>query len=220
MVEYMAMVKNPYSGKFIAVEGIDGSGKTTLAEELFVFLSKHSRQNDSVELVGKVLLTKEPTDKNLGKNEDLKPAERQMLMIEDRKDHLADLIIPALEKGKLVISDRYALSTFAYGMAENIYFENMKDWHEKIIGKNFVWPDLTIFVDAPVEIAYSRLVKRDEKGHFEKMETLKKIRHFYFALSLMSKELPSIYTIDGTKTKEKVFDQAIKLIKRRLKLKI
>ncbi|MDD5047666.1 MAG: dTMP kinase, partial [Methanoregulaceae archaeon] len=109
------MPDNPYKGKFIVFEGLDGSGQSTQVKLLADFL-----KNKNI----KVLATKEPTldsaagrliRKALDKKTKILPKKFQELYAQDRKEHLNKVIIPNLEKGKTVISDRYFFSSFAYG---------------------------------------------------------------------------------------------------------
>jgi len=101
------MKENNYPGKFIVIEGLDGSGQSTQAEFLKKFLVKQGK---------KVLKTKEPTlsskagrniKKILNKEKKGSPMELQKLFVKDRKVHLNEVIVPALKEGKVVISDRY-----------------------------------------------------------------------------------------------------------------
>jgi len=101
------MLKNTNKGKFIVFEGLDGSGQSTQAGLLKDFLLEKGYE---------VILTKEPTieseagrkiRKVLDKKLNLSPKELQELFAQDRKEHLENIIIPALKQGKMVISDRY-----------------------------------------------------------------------------------------------------------------
>src|SRR4030043_67748 len=117
------MQKNSYSGKFIVIEGLDGSGQSTQTGLLRDFLIKKGQE---------VILTKEPTrDSEAGKKIKeildekirIEPQKLQDLFAQDRKEHLEKLIVPALKEGKTVISDRYFFSTFAYGAADGLDLE-------------------------------------------------------------------------------------------------
>lgn len=166
------MRKNSYPGKFIVFEGIDGSGKTTQARLLIgkLGLLGHS-----------IIFTHEPyKNVDLKYMEDLNPEERQKLFIEDRREHLEEIILPALELGKVVICDRYFLSTLAYGISEDIELEKLIAMHEEILGDKFILPDQIFVLDVPEEEAMKRLIgKKLPLGHFEKSEKLKKIRGIY-----------------------------------------
>lgn len=166
------MKKNSYPGKFIVFEGIDGSGKTTQARLLIgkLGLLGHS-----------IIFTHEPyKNVDLKYMEDLEPEERQKLFIEDRREHLEEIILTALELGKVVICDRYFLSSLAYGISEDISMENLIAMHEEILGDKFILPDQIFVLDVPEEEAMTRLIaKKLPLGHFEKSEKLKKIREAY-----------------------------------------
>jgi dTMP kinase len=116
------MIKNPYPGKFIVFEGLDGSGQSTQANLLKSFLTEKGLA---------VVLTKEPTKVSsvsqkirevLDEKRKITPKELQELFVQDRREHLADLVIPALKENKIVISDRYFFSTFAFGSSGGLEF--------------------------------------------------------------------------------------------------
>lgn len=101
-----------YPGFLIAIEGIDGTGKSTLARALAAALESRGRS---------VVLTREPTDgafgrriRELARSGRAAPEEETELFIEDRREHVRDTILPALESGKVVVTDRYFYSTMAY----------------------------------------------------------------------------------------------------------
>jgi len=194
------MQKNNYSGKFIVFEGLDGSGQSTQAGLLKDFLISEGFE---------VILTKEPTlDSEAGKKirnvldkkTEVLPHQLQELFIQDRKEHLENLIIPALKQSKIVISDRYFFSTFAYGAASGLDLE----WLIKL-NDNFLLPDLTFFLKVSPEICIQRIENRGEpKTLFEKKEKLKKVWQVYQTLL---NRFQNIYLIDGEKSIEEVFLQ-------------
>ena len=172
----MPMDKNntflKYAGKFIVFEGIDGCGKSTQARLLSEKLNERGRET---------VLTKEPyKNESLKRREDLNPLERQRFFVEDRLAHLKEFIIPNLEKGINVISDRYCFSTIAYGMSEGVSRGELIDLHKDILGNNFTVPDLTIFIDLEAEKAIKRIDCRNgECGYFEREDKLRRIRQAY-----------------------------------------
>ena len=106
-------VARKYSGKFIVVEGLDGSGKSAQVDLVIEYLRKNGKD---------VVVTKEPTTDSesgrkvrqaLKKEIFVEPLELQALYVQDRKEHLENKIIPALKAGKFVITDRYFFSSFA-----------------------------------------------------------------------------------------------------------
>jgi len=163
-------------GLFIVIEGPDGSGQSTHTELLKRWFERRGK---------KVFETKEPTNSLIGgiirvilKKEwkvDMKTL--QLLFTADRAHHLNNEIIPLLNKGVNIISDRYILSTLAFGSIE----ENL-EWLKQINSK-FLIPDLTFILDAPGRICASRIARsRFSFEFFETPEKLEKIRNNYLKL--------------------------------------
>lgn len=214
------MKKNPYRGKLIVFEGLDGSGQSTQAGLLRDFLVKKGY---------KVVLTKEPTldseagkkiRKILDKKIKISPRELQKLFAKDRKEHLEKEILPALKKGKIVISDRYFFSSFAYGKASNISL----DWLIKI-NKNFILPDLTFILKVSPEVCLERIEKRlqptlhpsthppslkRKRTLFEEKEKLAKVWEAY---KILPKRFENVRVIEGEKKILEVFSQIKKLVR-------
>jgi len=191
--------KTPY---FIVFEGIDGSGKTTISKKLKTFFD--DKDFDTVWL-------REPSDtiwgqkiRTLANLKDSIPIEEELnYFIEDRKIDLKKNIIPALEKGKIVILDRYYYSNGCYQGARGL---DVKE----IIDDNLVFakkPDITFIIDVPVDIALTRIKKnRDEAAIlFEKKDFLEKVRNNY-----MNLKYPEIKIIDGTNSIDRVFNDVVK----------
>lgn len=164
-------------GKFITFEGIDGSGKSTqlrmLASEL---LMKGCN----------VLTTCEPGGTPLGRRlreafleteENVSPLAELLLFAADRAQHVNFLVKPALDEGKIVISDRYADATFAYQGAGRGFSENVVNQVIEIATEGLK-PDLTLFFDLPVEKAVLRTHSRDGAG-IEKNRMDKESAQFY-----------------------------------------
>ena len=193
------MITNPYPGKFIVFEGLDGSGTTTQANLLFKYLKKQGK---------KVYLTGEPTRSLIGGliegqiSGDWKstPECLQLLFTADRAHHLEKGIIPLLKKGITVICIRYILSTLAYG---NLDIKDEK-WL-MTINKKFIWPDITFLLKVSPKICIQRIKKeRFHKELFEKEEKLKGVYKNYLKFA---KKLKNIYIIDGEKPIKKVFEE-------------
>lgn len=194
------MKKNIFSGKFFVFEGLDGSGQSTQSKLLADFLVKKGF---------KILLTKEPTTiseagkkirKILDEKQKTNPKKLQELFARDRKEHLKKEIIPALKKGKIVISDRYFFSSLSYGKASGLSL----DWLIKINSK-FLMPDLTFILKVRPKICLERIEKRgDKRTLFEKEEKLKKVWQIYKTLP---KRFKNIKVIDGEKPIKEVFKE-------------
>jgi len=198
------MHRNPYSGKFIVFEGLDGSGQSTQAGLLYRYFQE---QNYSA------ILTKEPAEdfesgkrirQVLQKKETMSSGNLQKLFVNNRKDHLENLIIPCLKEGWLVISDRYFLSTCAFG-GINLDIE----WLIKLNG-NFILPDITFVLDVPSEICLQRIDKRGTtREFFEEKQKLAKVLENYRTLA---KRFPNTYLIDGRPLIEVLFKSVLDMI--------
>jgi dTMP kinase len=194
------MINNSYPGKFIVLEGLDGSGQSTQVSLLGDFFIKKDKE---------VVLTKEPTrDSEAGKNIkkileekiETDPIELQKLYVQDRKEHLEKVVIPALRQGKIVISDRYFFSTFAFGSAHGADLEELIK-----MNNNFLYPDLVFFLKVDAKTCIERIEKRaDPKTLFEKEERLVKVAKAYENIAL---RFENIKIIDAKQPIEKVFEQ-------------
>lgn len=203
------MLKSSYSGKFIVIEGLDGSGQSTQTELLRKFLIEKGHQ---------VVVTKEPTlDSEAGRKirevldekEKLDPGKLQELFAQDRKEHLENLIIPALKEGSFVISDRYFFSSFAFGASDGLDLE----WLIKL-NNDFLLPNLTFILKVRPRVCVSRIDKRGKnKTLFEKEEKLTKVWEAYRTLP---DRIENVEIIDGEKTIEEVFEEIKKFVNTKL----
>jgi dTMP kinase len=194
------MIKNTYSGKFIVVEGLDGSGKSAQVDLVINFLKEEGKD---------VVVTREPTMESeagrkikqaLKKEIVVEPLELQKLYVQDRKEHLENKVIPALKEGKFVVSSRYAFSTFAYGYSDGLDVDLLIKMNEE-----FLLPDLTIMVDVKPESCIKRIKGRGEPVElFEKLEKLKKVNEIYKKINTMFK---NVVVVDGEKSIPEVFEE-------------
>ncbi len=188
----------------IAVEGIDGSGKTTISS----YIAELLRQKGY-----KVKVFKEPGDSEYGKKiknseERLSPEEELELFLKDREIDVKKNILPALQKGYVVVMDRYYLSNIAYQSARGIDAKLIREKNEKIAPK----PDLTILLDVEPEIALKRIRGRSRLTPFEKLGYLRKVRKYF--LENMGE---TTVVVDASKPLEKVKEEVKKIIDSKLK---
>ena len=166
-------------GKFITLEGIEGSGKSTNLEVI-----KNLLDNNNINYI----VTREPGGGPLGphlrelllnKDNSISPSVEMLLMMADRKDHVDNLIEPNLTKGNWVISDRYLDSTIAYqGGGRQLNLNLITALSEEL---KLPTPDLTLLFDLSVDLALERAKKRSELDRFERepKEFHSRIRHSY-----------------------------------------
>ena len=169
--------------KFITLEGIEGSGKTSSLKSITDLLDK---KNISY------VVTREPGGSSIGKElrailldpeTEISPEVELMLMLSDRKDHVEKIILPNLEKGNWVVSDRFMDSSIAYqGGGRQLGKKLIISLTEYL---NLPQPDLTLLFDLPVETSLSRVKARGELDRFEKeeLEFHKRIRNTYLDLA-------------------------------------
>jgi len=171
---------NEYDGLYVAIEGLDGAGTTTVAESL------GERFPDAV-------LTAEPYDDiwtgeavRTALTGDTAPTTDLFLVLADRSEHLERVVKPALEEGRTVISDRSADSTYAYqarrvsDVATGGAGEGPWSWFDEMYGPWDVEPDLTIWLDVSVATALERM-DGDEK--YERRDALEVVRDNYRTLA-------------------------------------
>ena len=188
-------------GTFICIEGLDGSGKTTHAHRLVQNLQKQGFD---------AIYTTEPSRGALGtfiRSYVLEGEKRVPRVVEavlfavDRVEHLETIVKPALNEGKIVISDRCVYSSLAYQGAAGLDLE----WIEKI--NSFALPpDLAIYIDVSPEVVVKRI--RRKKSVMERLETQRKVQEVYIKFVDKGKLVP----IDGDKTKDEVEQDLLSLI--------
>ena len=198
--------------KFITLEGIEGSGKTSSLKSITDLLDK---KNISY------IVTREPGGSSIGKelrtilldpDTEISPEVELMLMLSDRKDHVEKIILPNLEKGYWVISDRFMDSSIAYQgggrQLDKKLIISLTDY------LNLPQPDLTLLFDLPVEISLSRVKARGELDRFEKeeLEFHKRIRNTY--LELAKNNSNRIKIIDSSKKIESMLNNVKQAIQK------
>lgn len=185
---------------FIALEGIDGSGKSTQTKLLTEQLTSQGH---------KVYSTFEPTDNQIGKlirnilKGNAKADHRIIagLFVADRLDHLLNSaygIVKKLEEGFTVITDRYCFSSYAYQGAHM----NM-DWviQANAMSAEILRPDINIFIDVAPEVSIQRLHNnRDNIELFETLDTLKLVRAKYMEAFEKLQSVENIFTVDGNRS--------------------
>jgi dTMP kinase len=201
-------------GRFITLEGPEGSGKTTAARHLADWLRRRGTA---------VVLTHEPGGTALGEevrrivlhargvSEDLDPRADALLFAAGRAQHVARVIRPALERGEWVVCARYIDSSLAYQGAG--YGNDMAELRRlQAFATGGLRPDLTLLLDVPVEIGLARTRRRAEWNRFEDTEGaafFEQVRAAY--LGLANDEPERFRIVDGSGTVEAA-DEAIRRI--------
>jgi len=192
-------MKNKSMGKFITLEGIEGVGKTSNLHFIQQQLEKSGQQ---------CVLTREPGGTNLGEalrglllshsDENMSADAELLLMFAARAEHLSKVILPALANHKTVLCDRFTEATYAYqGGGRLLDVEKigqLENWVQAALR-----PDLTIILDAPVEVGRARASSRSVPDRIEKEQDdfFQQVRNAYIELA---KKFPQrICLIDASK---------------------
>ena len=189
---YMAKV-----GAFIVLEGIDGSGKTTQAAYLAGALQAKGYD---------VVLTKEPGGTPFGEgikpliteNPQLAPETRLALLMAARAEHVRKVVKPALDAGRIVVCDRFLMTTMAYQTADGIPPKIVMAMHTAVtVG---IEPDITVYLDIPVKVAADRAGYR-QKATGEQVSVFEAREGFMTKVSGMYNLLARGVPVDGVRIK-------------------
>lgn len=200
------------SGLFISFEGIDGVGKSTQADLLETWLKSLGKT---------VVRTLEPGGTEVGieirkillhHRGDLAPRAEAALFAADRAHHVASKIRPALERGEIVITDRYFDSSVAYqGAGRELSQKEVRELSLWAVGG--LLPNLTVLLDLPAEVARKRrngLGTEPDRLESEKIEFFERARQAY--LDLAKAEPNRFLVIDASATVEQMHDQIVRRV--------
>lgn len=180
-------MSGPNKPLLIVLEGIDGTGKSTQARLLAGWFREQGRE---------VVTSREPTDGPWGRKlresaatGRLSPEDELAMFLKDRRQHVDELIRPALDAGKVVILDRYYFSTMAYQGCRGFDPAEIRRRNEAFAPV----PDHLLVLDLEVDTALDRIGARgDTANEFEKRESLQKCREIFLSVS----DEPFVHVID------------------------
>ena len=193
-------------GMLICIEGIDASGKTTQAKLLVKNLNERGYE---------AVYTSEPTKGFFGQilrqkilygNERVPAVVEALFFALDRLEHVEKEIKPALEKEKIVVSDRYLYSSIAYQGAAGLdpaWIEEINRWAIK--------PDLAIYLDVPAEVVIKRLKRK--RSVMETLENQRRVRKVY--LRLVKEGM--LLLVDGNRPIEEIEREILEIVMKRLR---
>ena len=161
------MVKR--KGLFLTFEGPEASGKSSQIFLLEKFLKKNNIEFITTREPGGTRIAESLRELILKVKSDISIEEEILMLMAARSSHINKIIIPAMEKGKLVISDRFADSTFVYqGYVNKFGIKNVKKLHKDILN-NFL-PNKTFLFQLSTKLIVSRLKKRKNKNKYDKLD--------------------------------------------------
>lgn len=197
-------------GRLLVFEGLDGCGKTTQVAALVDTLRAAGRD---------VIATREPTDGPDGRRirerarsgQSVAAEEELRWFVDDRRAHVAEVIAPALAAGRVVVCDRYTLSTVAYQGARGLDFETLLAQSEA----EFPVPDLVLLLEIEPDAGLARVEGRG--GHretvFEERVRLARVAEIFRAI-----ERSYVERIDATPSPDVVHEAVVACVRRRLGL--
>ncbi len=189
------------TAKFITLEGMDGAGKSTHIPSIIAMLETRGHE---------VVSTREPGGTALGErlrelllHEPMHAETETLLMFAARREHIANVIQPALERGVYVLSDRFTDATFAYQSGAKGVAASKVEILEKWVQED-LQPDITLLFDVPVEISIARLAgaRSPDKFERESAEFFTRIRNAY--LERASRNPQRFRIIDASRSLEEV----------------
>ena len=198
---------------FISFEGTEGVGKTTLIRSIY---------EDFIAQGKDVILTREPGGTPMAEqirslllavnHEEVMAHDTELLlMYAARAQHLSQVILPALEAGKIVLCDRFSDASFAYQCAGR----GLSETKLQLLNDHFVarMPDITFWLEAPIELGMNRARERGALDRFEqeKVTFFEKVRAGYE--TSWQRHPERIKRLDATQTPEQVFEQALSYLK-------
>ena len=185
-------------GFLLVLEGIDGTGKSTLVRSLAAWLRESGRE---------VVTSREPTDgphgtalRQSAKTGRLSIQDEFDLFLKDRAEHVETLISPALDRGAVVILDRYYFSTAAYQGARDLDPQTIIEANEKFAPI----PDLVLLLDLDPAASSTRITRRgDVLDDFEALDYQREVRRIFLSI-----DRPFIHRVDAAREADAVFHEA------------
>ena len=194
------------TAKFITLEGMDGAGKSTHIPSIIEMLKARGHE---------VVSTREPGGTPLGErlrelllHEAMHAETETLLMFAARREHIANVIAPALERGAYVLSDRFTDATFAYQSGAKGVSANKVEMLEQWVQED-LQPDITLLFDVPVEVSIARLAgaRSPDKFERESADFFTRIRNAYLQRARNNPQ--RFRVIDGSKS----LDEVAKVVK-------
>jgi len=200
-------------GRFITIEGVEGAGKSSVTcyiqhllenAEIPCVITREPGGTPIAEAVRKILLTQH--------DEMMSPDTELLLMFAGRAQHISQVILPALQRGQWVVCDRFTDASFAYqGGGRGIPLSHIRELASWVQGD--LEPDMTLLMDLPVEVGFSRLTRRGTKDRIESegKDFFERVRERYL---IRAKKFPDrFHIINAEQDFEFVKEEVVKILK-------
>ncbi|RHE87325.1 dTMP kinase [Streptococcus anginosus] len=205
-------------GMFISLEGPDGAGKSSVLEALIPILEAKGQAFVTTREPGGVAVAEKIRDVVLDpKHTEIDEKTELLLYIASRRQHLVERILPALDRGEMVLVDRFIDSSMAYqGFGRGLKVADI-DWLNDF-ATDGLKPDLTLYFDIEAEEGLARIAKSKERGadrlDRESVEWHQRVREGY--LSILEKEPNRVRKIDASQPLEKVVADTLAVLAERV----
>lgn len=205
-------------GMFISLEGPDGAGKSSVLEALIPILEAKGQAFVTTREPGGVAVAEKIRDVVLNpKHTEIDEKTELLLYIASRRQHLVERILPALDRGEMVLVDRFIDSSVAYqGFGRGLKVADI-DWLNDF-ATDGLKPDLTLYFDIEAEEGLARIAKSKERGadrlDRESVEWHQRVREGY--LSILEKEPNRVRKIDASQPLEKVVADTLAVLAERV----
>lgn len=200
-------------GRFITIEGVEGAGKSTVKHfiqdqlsmaDIPCITTREPGGTPIAEAIRKILLSEH--------EEMMSPDTELLLMFAGRAQHISQVILPALQRGQWVICDRFTDASFAYqGGGRGIPLSHIRELASWVQGS--LEPDLTLLLDLPVDVGFSRIDSRGAKDRIEKegVDFFERVRERYL---IRSKKFPQRFrVVDANQDFERVKENILEILK-------
>lgn len=209
------------TGIFISLEGPDGSGKSTAAKKILLQLQQLSTQE--------VVLTREPGGSAIAEqlrdiildvhNSAMDARTEALLYAAQRRQHIVDVILPALQANKIVLSDRYIDSSVAYqGAGRQLGMQEI--WQLNLFATQKLLPQLTLYFDIPPAVGLKRIQQKRAQAadrlEKEQLDFHQRVTAAY--QQLIKQDADRIVKIDAQQTPDQVVDDCLAIISQRFNL--
>ena len=203
----------PFTGTFIVFEGIDHSGKSTQIKNLKDYLESQGHE---------VVLTHAPGDAGvmgsslrqiMSNTKGINPVTRAFMMAADASQQMRDIVIPALDSGKIVLSDRSTFSMWAYqGGGHGMDIQDLRLLSKLVMDEH--WPDLVIWLDLSLENWTMRKKHDDPDANIEdsSLDFINRVRDGYIGYVFNSGYATRARRVSSDRSKQEVYEEIIALV--------
>ncbi len=204
-------------GFFVVFEGIEGAGKSTLLEVLSSLFrergipfvkTREPGGTETAEPIRKIIL-----DRNLS----IEPITELLLLMASRHENTVKKILPALDSGKVVISDRYRDSSLAYqGYGRGIDLSFIEELNDIVTGG--LQPDVVFIIDIPVDLMMKRIERREHnRMDIQTRDFYERVRRGY--LEIARRDPERYFVLDGNRDVEEITKDIVSILNKKLKEK-